>query len=794
MGISTNNVLQCYHCGEDCISATIKIADKYFCCEGCKTVYGILNQSDLCDYYALNTQPGNSLKEMTRADKFAFLDDAAIEQKIIQFRDEEQTRATFYLPQVHCSSCLYLLENLHRINSDILSSLVNFPKKEVTIVFDHQRTTLRKVAELLASIGYEPYISLHDLGNKKPLFSKKMIYQLGVAGFCFGNIMLLSFPEYLGIDDLDKSLRNDFRLLTMILALPVLLYSAQPFFISAWKSITNKFLNIDTPIAIAILITFGRSVYEIFGNHGGGYFDSMSGIVFFMLAGRLLQNKTYQQLSFERDYTSYFPVAVTVIKDGTATPVALPDIKINDTLLIHHEELIPADGILTRGKALIDYSFVTGESLPVEKEMGEIVYAGGKQVGSNIEIFTIKDVAQSYLTQLWNKDKQKDKASLKPGLVDILNRYFTWIVLVLAVVGAVYWSFTDIHKALDVVTTVLIVACPCALLLSSTFTNGNILRILARNKFYLRDAAIIEQVAAVDHIVFDKTGTITTPDQQVRFVGKALSLQQKKIIAALAAQSTHPLSRAIVKNLDVKNSYAVNGFQEIAGRGIEGFVNEELVVLGSSPIAAQQNDAASATQVHVVIEDKYLGYFIFENHYRDALNQLADELSMQFNLSVVSGDTDSEKKNLRKIFGSRTTMLFRQQPVQKLEYIQQLQQEGNTVMMIGDGLNDSGALLQSDIGIAVAEDTNNFTPASDAILKAAQLTMLPRFIQLCRANRQIIIASFILSIVYNIIGLFFALQGALSPLIAAVLMPASSISILLVTFFGSSLAAKWLKL
>ncbi|MEJ0105961.1 MAG: hypothetical protein WDO19_26920 [Bacteroidota bacterium] len=208
-----------------------------------------------------------------------------------------------------------------------------------------------------------------------------MVFQLGIAGFCFGNIMLMSFPEYLGIDAAETGLRSIFRWINLGLALPVLLYSALPFYLSAWKSLKHKFLNIDAPIALAVIITFIRSVYEVTSGRGGGYFDSMTGIVFFMLAGRILQDKTYRQLSFERDYTSYFPISVSVLKDEKEIPTVLPDIKPGNTMLIHNEELIPADGILTRGKAFIDYSFVTGESLPVLKETGELVYAGGKQTG-----------------------------------------------------------------------------------------------------------------------------------------------------------------------------------------------------------------------------------------------------------------------------------------------------------------------------------------------------------------------------------------------------------------------------
>ncbi|MBX9781704.1 MAG: heavy metal translocating P-type ATPase metal-binding domain-containing protein [Chitinophagaceae bacterium] len=787
---TTTSQTHCYHCGEEIISS-VHFDEKEFCCQGCKSVYSILRKNDLCEYYKLNNSPGASLQKEIRSDKFLFLDDEGIRQKLIQFENSNQTHITFYLPQMHCSSCLYLLENLHRINPNIISSRVNFPGKEVTIIFNHGELSLSKLAALLSSVGYEPYISLHDLQNKKPPYPKSMIYQLGVAGFCFANIMLLSFPEYLGFDGDEKALQSVFRMFNIALALPVLLYSAQPFFESAWKGLRNRFLNIDAPVALAILITFFRSLYEVYAGISAGYFDSMTGIVFFMLVGRVLQNKTYQQLSFERDYTSYFPVAVTVLKNDTEQPTALPELKVNDTLLIHHDEIIPADGILTRGKAFIDYSFVTGESVPVAKEIGEIIYAGGRQTGSNIELLTIKEVTQSYLTQLWNKDNRNNAAANQSSFVHALSRWFTWMVLALAAAGAWYWSYYDSAKAWNVITTVLIVACPCALLLSNSFTNGNILRLLGRYKFYLRNAQVIEDLAAVDHIVFDKTGTLTsTAEQDIEFEGDGLTKEQEQLISALAAQSTHPLSRALVQQPGKTKNITVSTFKETPGRGIEGVIRGNKIVLGSSPIA-QQDQEDNRTKVHVVINNEYLGYFVFRNHYRHQLQPLINTLKKDFQLSVISGDSDAELPHLRKLFGTGATLLFQQQPHQKLNYIRQLQQQHN-VLMIGDGLNDAGALQQSNVGIAITEDTNNFTPASDAVLDAKSLHLLPAFIQLCRANKQIIMAAFILSIVYNVAGLFFALQGILSPLVAAILMPSSSISILLVTFGCSGLMARWL--
>ncbi len=794
MSTLTKQAIQCYHCGDDCITEQIKINDKSFCCQGCKTVYQVLNQSDLCEYYNLNEKPGLSQRIEIRKDKFSFLEDEKIQQQLISFRNDEQIHVTFYLPQIHCSSCLWLLENLHRLNKDIISSRVNFTRKEVDIVFNHQSTKLRTVAELLTSIGYEPYISLQNLQEAKPRIQRSLIYQLGIAGFCFANIMLTSFPEYLGLEDADKGLQNMFRYFNLVLSIPVLLYSSIPFYQSAWGSLKHKYLNIDAPIALAIIMTFGRSVYEIVSNTGSGYFDSMTGIVFFMLVGRILQEKTYQQLSFDRDYTSYFPIAVTILKEGKEIPTALPDLKTGDTILIHHEELIPVDGLLTRGKALIDYSFVTGESLPVLKEMGELVYAGGKQTGGNIEILTMKEVAQSYLTKLWNKD-EKSKEDEK-SFVNILSRYFTWVVFTIALAGAVYWSFYDGTKAWNVVTTILIVACPCALLLSNNFTNGNVLRILARNKLYLRNAQVIEEIANANHIVFDKTGTLTTTnDQDVVFTGNFLSGKDKTDIAALAAHSNHPLSKLLVKHLGRPENRTVKNFNEITGKGIQGIVENRIISIGSAEfVTGKTSNQLQGSSLYVMIDGSLIGHFTIRNHYRPSLLSQINKLQKHYKISVLSGDNESEKRILETAIGAKSTFLFNQKPHEKLAYIKLQQELGDIVIMVGDGLNDAGALQQSNAGIAVTERTNNFTPASDGILEAGRLHQLSAYLRLTKANKQIVIGIFILSILYNIIGLSFAVQGVLSPLIAAILMPSSSITIILLSFGASTLSAKFLKL
>jgi Cu+-exporting ATPase len=365
--MSTATSITCYHCGEKCDSHKHDIADKSFCCTGCRSVFLLLNSHELDNYYCLNEQPGAKVAQV-QPEKFRFLDDEVIIRKLLSFSNEEQSQVTFYLPQIHCSSCLWLLEHLDKINSGIISSRVNFANKEVTVSYQNEALSLRQLAELLTNIGYEPHVSMqHNDEKKQPnsYSSRNAAYKLGITGFCFANIMLISFPEYLGMNATDLiQLTTFFRYVNLLLALPVVIYGASEFFKNALFSFRQKYINIDAPIALAISVTFIRSVYEILSGTGSGYLDSMSGIVFFMLLGRTLQNRSYSTLSFNRDYKSYFPIAITVIKEHKECITYLQEIKEHDVLRLHHQEVVPTDCMLSKGKADIDYSFITGESIP----------------------------------------------------------------------------------------------------------------------------------------------------------------------------------------------------------------------------------------------------------------------------------------------------------------------------------------------------------------------------------------------------------------------------------------------
>ena len=787
----------CYHCGENCEADSLIFDGHPFCCSGCRTVYELLDGNGLAGYYDLNTRPGTSRRAIAHSQKYNWLDDPAAAAKLIRYTDEEVTIATFQIPAIHCSSCIYLLENIFRIEPAIERSQVDFIHKTVRITFRHRDISLRAVVELIASLGYGPQLSFSDLDNKKSSSPNRSYYlRIGVAFFCFGNIMLLSFPEYLGIDALSESpMRHFFGYLNFALALPVLLYSASEFFRSAYTALRQRSVNMDIPIVLGMIVMFLRSSYDIFMQHGAGYMDTLASLTLLMLIGRLFQNKTYATLSFERDYKSYFPVSVSVIRDQAETTIPLSNLHTGDRIIVRNEELIPADAILISGEAMIDYSFVTGESTPVPKASGDMIYAGGKQSGSSLELEVIKEVSHSYLTQLWNDDAFKtEQAQTTIMLANNVSRWFTPIVIMIAVAAAAYWIRVDVHRAMNAFTAVLIITCPCALALSAPFTMGNVIRILARGGIYLKNTLVIEKLTLIRSIIFDKTGTLTDKkNQQLLYTGESLSDHTKACVASLSYHSSHPLSRKVYASFAGYSLMAVNNFREKQGQGIEGYVDGVFIKLGSAAYvgsASMTDLGMRVSVVHLSVDGVYQGHFEVKNEYREGLDSLISSLANKFDLYVLSGDNDGEKENLTKLM-PYDHLLFEQQPADKLNFIKRLQSSHpGKVMMIGDGLNDAGALRQSDVGLVISDDTNNFSPACDGIVDAREFTRISDLVSYSGSAMRIIRCSYVISLLYNAFGIYLAVQGTMSPIVAAVLMPLSSVTIISFSTLSSWVAAR----
>jgi P-type Cu+ transporter len=835
----------CFHCGEPCANDSFSLDEKSFCCFGCQTVFSLLHKNGLEQFYELNSRPGIRIRAASAAAKWKFLDDPAVREKLIDYADETQAKVTLHLPAIHCVACVWLLENLFKLHPGVGRSQVNFSRREAAITFAPGKIKFSELAALLASIGYEPELNFGALEKPKPSpLAKKSWLQIGVAGFAFGNIMLMSLPFYFGLDSFSGAwFRNIAGWLGLAFALPVVVFSAADFWRAAWFSFRQRVLTMEVPIAIGLAAIYAASVFEVLSQRGPGYCDSLCGLIFFLLCGRLFQKKTYDRLTFDRDYKGFFPLSVVCQTAAGEESVAISRLQVGDKIILRNGELLPADARLVSSEARIDYSFVTGESKPVTRVAGSHLYAGGRQIGGAIEVETVKPVAQSYLASLWNNEAfRKSRDNDLDSLTNRYSKRFTKLVIGVALAAAVFWIFRDVTKALKTFTSVLIVACPCALALAAPLTHGTAQRVLARLKIFLKNALVVERMAEVDTIVLDKTGTLTTADAGgVEFQSAdcglrnaELSAEETQWIASLSRHSTHPNSVRISKSLPAA-ILAVRSFKETAGCGIEGEIAGHEIRIGSrawlehcgAPVSdparsvGVQASACSPdklklelqrtgsetgvpfvnSSVFVSIDGEFRGSFVLENSLRPEVKKLIAQLGGRFELALLSGDNEREAARFQKLFGvvaqtsrlcvsgksdtethrrdacATTVLKFNQSPADKLNFIRELQQRGRKVMMVGDGLNDAGALKQADVGVAVVEQIGVFSPASDVILDAAELPRLARVLAFSRNAARVVRAGFVISALYNLAGVSIAAAGLLSPVVCAILMPLSSATV-----------------
>ena len=765
----------CLHCGDPCAPG-----GGDFCCAGCEAVYSLLASHGLTAFYACDVTAGRSQRDAGRRDpdRFAVLDDRAIAARFIAPVGADLSRATFALPAMHCASCIWLLERLWRFDPGIGRSEADVLARTVRVDFDPRRTSLRAIAERLAALGYEPLLDGERDASAIPAVRRSLYLKLGVAGFAFGNVMLFSIPRYAQGAPLEPAFQRLFDALNLAFTLPVLVYSASDYLLGAWRALRARHVTIDVPVALGLLVLFGRSAADVVQSRGPGFFDSFAGLVFFLLIGRLFQQKTFERIAFDRSSRSFLPLAVYVERGPRTERTPIDRLEPGDVLRLRPHEVVPADAIVVGDEARVDNAFVTGEQTPVVLSPGDRLSAGSRIVGRAARVRVERPVSHTRLAELWaNPVFSRPKSRYMDDLSSRFGLWFTVTAIALAAAGAICW-WPDVRMSAEVATAVLIIACPCALTLAAPIATGTAMTVLGRAGLYLKHASVVMDLARTDTIVFDKTGTLTTTGgADAGAEPPPLDPASWRLVQALASHSIHPISRALagptVAGMPVEN------VREEPGLGVSGLVNGHRVAIGSAAFVAAEmghaiDNAAGATWA--AVDGARPQPLRVGADLRPGAEAAVASLARDLEAWLLSGDRVPDASSLwPSLFGDR--VWFRQSPEDKLAVVTSLRDAGRRVLMVGDGLNDAGALAAAHAGIAVSDDTACLVPACDAVLQGARVADMPALLRYARRTPAVIAFCFAVSVIYNVVGVGLALAGALTPLAAAILMPVSSMTI-----------------
>lgn len=776
----------CRHCGDPLLVDRVECESGRFCCAGCRAVFDLLRQEGLDHYYRCAEAPGRSQRDAASqaADRFSSLDDPDVAAAFLEFDDGQVARARLPVPALHCASCVWLLERLWKLHPGVVAAEVDLLHQSLRVTFRPGETTLRQVAERLAMLGYEPTIAIEHAAAAVPAARRRLYRQLGVAGFAFGNIMIFSIPRYAHGGPLEPGFQRLFDVLNLTFALPVLLFSASHWFAGAWRAVRARHVTLDFPVALGIAVIFGRSVFDIAAGGSEGYLDSFAGLVFFLLLGRLFQQKAFEQMAFDRTYRSFFPLSVRVERAGACDVVPIAELVPGDHIVVRPQELVPADAVLLEGAGAVDYAFATGEQTPVEVRAGDPVRAGGRVTVRTLRLRVARAVSHSRLAGLWaNPVLGGGKPSAYAAVTDRFGFWFTVFAIALAAAGA-WWWWPDAGMSARVATAVLIIACPCALTLAAPVTLGTALGRLGQHGVYARTSDVVFALGQVDTIAFDKTGTLTSAAAPVVVEHGGLSEADWRLARALASESVHPVSRALC---DAGPGHGtVTALSEQPGQGVSGLVDGHPVRIGSALFAGAGEDARTdVTWVAVADRAGWARVAVAE---RAGMEDAVRALGRTHRLCLISGDNDREAGRWAPVFGA--AMAFRQSPEAKLEVVRALARQGRRVLMLGDGLNDAGALAAAHVGLAVSDATACVVPACDAVIAGSRVRDLGAVLWYARRAHHVILLASAISVVYNVVALSLAVGGALTPLASAILMPVSSLTVVALGAGAMRLAAQ----
>lgn len=766
-------MFQCVHCDEQAFIPVYQTGDREhklpFCCNGCLTVYEVLSGKGLASYYDIKNSSGifkrRSPVELSKSN-FSYLDDERFQDSHCYSTAEGERVMDFYLEGIHCLACLWLIEKMPEFTPGVLRSKLDLEKSVVSITITSEGQ-FSEVARELDRLGHRPHALDRNEDAKKHHDREERTYlkRIGIAGAAAGNIMIYSVSLYAGATE---NMAKIFNLLTVAFAVPVFTYSAWPFYQSAWNSLKNKTLSIDIPIAMSLIMGFVMGLRGLIYGFEENYFDSLTALVFLLLLSRYFLRKI-QDKGLSASDLRYFYQTESVLKKNGEVFEDVPTQFLNpgDVIRIRREEFIPADGVILEGDSLINNSLLTGESVPDHVKAGHPVFSGTQNMGNDLLIEVKKTDAETRLGKiLKNVEQGWALRSRTVDLTSIVAKYFTLAVILLALIlFVVLLPEKGAAAALTRALTLLIVTCPCALAISVPLTFHRSLSLAAQNGIIVKSDEVFEKLSTADRIFLDKTGTVTLGKLQVTDFHSQRELND--IIYSLEKWSRHPVARALCDFALKKGAKEVQVFDlcEIPGKGV------------TATIEGNKYEITNG----IVREN---GYEIATFAVRDGIRRDSKEIIERLqtggkSVAILSGDRKRVVSALAEEAGVKT-FYAEMSPEEKVSMVR-----GNGAVMVGDGANDAMALESSQVGIAVSGAMDISLRASDVYLTTPGLDGVEKLFILSEETMKIVRRNLVLSLIYNSTSVIFVFTGVISPLVAAIVMPVSSLTVLASTLYGT---------
>lgn len=774
----------CYHCGlpnqtgHD-YQSIILGEPRDLCCPGCKAVADAIVANGLEDYYKFRTEPAmqGDTSITDTLNKLSVYDEPALQDEFV-FDEGRHKQIQLTLEGITCAACGWLIEKQLSHLAGIRQIAVNVQERRALITWEPSMLSLSEILIAIKRIGYDAlpfHPDQHEASYKKE--DKAFLKKLGLAGLMTMQVMMLMSGLYFDwFGNIEAETRQYFYWVALVLTTPVVLYSGSTFYLGAMKALSAKTVNMDVPVTLAVFGTYFAGLKSTLLARGEVYFESICMFIFLLLLSRFLEHRSrHRAAQISANMTHYIPVSATRLNtDNSVSTCLAKQLEPGDSVLVKPGETVPIDGVVVSGFSAIDESMLTGEFAPVEKKATSPVYGGTVNQSGTLTIRVTKTLKHALVNQIVRLQAQAMASKPKVAQVaDTFSRYFVMGVLLVSVLTFSYWHWQGNPDAFWITISVLVATCPCALGLATPSALTCAMAKLNKHGMLLKRADVLEQLNTVTTIALDKTGTLTRGKFSISEQWLAPGHSQEHIAtltATLESRSEHPIARAFVSD----SLSAVEAFSVTPGGGVSGSINGEHYTMGSPEFCDVPLPPLPFTPNVVLVNGQtLLAAFLVSDSLRDDARQTLDALT-PLKLTVLSGDT---QQNVDTIARQLPVTLAKGQltPAQKYEEVTSLQAQGDSVMMLGDGINDAPVLASADVSVAVGSATDVAKTAADVILLGDSLLSVPTLLTIARKTRAKIRQNMLWALAYNALILPFAVTGILSPWMAVVGMSVSSI-------------------